>query len=487
MLFEELIPGCNIENDVVEFKGIIEEGSAPSGKNKEFGWLKTLVAFANSYGGSLYVGVENSSHKILALEHTVADKIALMVHRQIKNHIEPLISYKINAIPVPNTTPVRYVLEIAVKKSKSIPVVLHEDGLLGVFVRNFGSTVTVTPEQIRDMVLLSDNTPFDQTFTESEFNSSNFTILSETYKNKTESELTEKALISIGFMNTEKALSRGALLFADNCKDERTKITATQWPDVTKGSSVILASEEFTGNLIDSILFTVRFVQNHSVNGFVKEAEGRSDYVSYPARSITEGIVNAVAHRNYFIDGSQIEINLFKDRLEITSPGSLLGVRQLKKEKNIASIIPRRRNEVICAVLEKCRYMESKGSGFDKIQADYEGKGEKHKPFVSADESSFTLTLPNLTYASGVIDENSIPIIYTSQILTGKNDDKILSFCYVNEHSAKEIAEYLGIKPSSYFRKEVLEPLISQGLLLSNNEQRNALFIANKEKVFLGD
>jgi len=74
-----------------------------------------------------------------------------------------------------------------------------------------------------------------------------------------------------------------------------------------------------------------------------------------------EGIVNAIAHRNYFMNGSQIEINLFKDRLEITSPGALLGVKELQKEKNISSIIPRRRNEIICGVLEYCRYMESKG------------------------------------------------------------------------------------------------------------------------------
>ena len=58
---------------------------------------------------------------------------------------------------------------------------------------------------------------------------------------------------------------------------------------------------------------------------------------------------NAVAHRNYFISGSQIEINMFKDRLEITSPGALLGVREIEKETRISSIIPRRRNEVICS------------------------------------------------------------------------------------------------------------------------------------------
>lgn len=83
----------------------------------------------------------------------------------------------------------------------------------------------------------------------------------------------------------------------------------------------------------------ITFIQSHAVNGFRKTDEGRVDHYSYPARSITEGVVNAIAHRNYFIKEIQIEINMFKDRLEITTPRTLLIVHALKKEKNISSII----------------------------------------------------------------------------------------------------------------------------------------------------
>ena len=70
--------------------------------------------------------------------------------------------------------------------------------------------------------------------------------------------------------------------------------------------------------------------------------------------------MNAIGHRNYYMYGTQVEVNIFPDRLEITSPGALLGVRELYKEKNIASIILRRRNEIICNILEMCKYMEKK-------------------------------------------------------------------------------------------------------------------------------
>ena len=485
MTLEELIPQTNIENETTEFKGIIEEGKSETGKLKEIVWLKTLAAFANTEGGNLFVGVENSSHKILALDHETCDKIILMVHRQIKNRVEPVISYKITAIPVSETNPTRYILQISVQKNKILPVTVHEEGLLGIYIRNFGNTTLATSEQIRDMILLSDNNPFDQPLTEQIFNENDFTQLFKIYEEKTGERLTEKALISIGFMNKERFLSRGALLFLDKNNDEKTRVTATQWPELTKGSAVILASENFKGNLFEAIDFATNFIKNHSVNGFKKEANTRIDYFSYPARSVTEGIVNAIAHRNYFISGSQIEINIFKDRLEITSPGALLGVKMLKKEKNISSIIPRRRNEVISAVLEICRYMESKGSGFDKIEQDYAGKDDRFKPFISSDESSFTLVLPNLTFSHGIIDENTIPEVYTDSILEEKNGEKILAFCFKSRHSAKEIADYIGIKPSTYFRKEILGQLVQKKFLRMHESGRTTFYSTNLDKVFV--
>lgn len=232
----------------------------------------------------------------------------------------------------------------------------------------------------------------------------------------------------------------------------------------------------------------MKFYYTHftnSANGFKKEDTGRSDYISYPPRSVTEGIVNAIAHRNNFMSGSQIEVNMFKDRLEITSPGSLLGVRELKREKNIASIIPRRRNELICAVLEYCRYMESKGSGFDKIEQDYAGKGEAFRPFISSDSSSFTLVLPNLTFAAGVIDEDSEPKVHVQGVLDGKNDAEILSFCFRKARTAKEIADKLGIQASTYFRKQVLGKLVGQGYLPEDSSEGAAKNLSNPNKVFV--
>jgi predicted HTH transcriptional regulator len=356
--------------------------------------------------------------------------------------------------------------------------------MLGIYVRNYGRTDLATQEQIRDLVLMSDNTPYDSPFTDELYHKDDFSKLFSVALDRNVN-IEEKELISKMIISPDKRISRGALLFRDNCEDIRTKVVATQWPGVTKGGNVINASEEYVGNILEIIEKTIQFIKNHSVNGYKKEADSRIEFFSYPSRSVTEGIVNAIGHRNYYIQGSQIEVNIYKDRMEITSPGSLLGVRELHEEKNISNIIPRRRNDVICALLEMCRYMEKKGSGFDKIEADYSGYGEQYRPYVSANSHSFTLTLPDLAFSGVVSQSPESPEVYVEATLQGKNDLNILSYCYGNNRAVREIADYIGVTPSTYFRKNTITRLVDKGFLIEKKQGKVSRFQSNPEKVKL--
>ena len=74
--------------------------------------------------------------------------------------------------------------------------------------------------------------------------------------------------------------------------------------------------------------------------------------------------------------------------------------------------------------------MEEKDSGFDKIESDYSDLDDNHKPYVSCDDNSFTLTLPDMTYNAGVSsgDSNESTDVYVMGALPGKNDLSILAF-----------------------------------------------------------
>ena len=485
MRIEELYPEYGLEDKKTEYKGIIKEGRDDKGKSLEIGWLKTIVAFANTDGGRLLVGVEDNTHKIVALDKKTADKTILMIHRQIKERIEPEISYDVNGINVKLGEDTRYIIEVVVKKSRSPPVTLHEDGLLGIYVRNFGRTDIASSEQIKDLILLSDNVPFDTGITDVLYNEEKFKKLHVVAAER-KTKITEKELISKGAITEDKMVSKGMQLFSDDYDGLRTKVVATVWPGLTKGGSIVTASEEYTGNLLSVLEKTISFISAHSANGFKKMDTKTVPYVSFPARSVTEGVVNAIGHRNYYMYGTQVEVNIFPDRLEITSPGALLGVRELYKEKNIASIIPRRRNEVICNILEMCKYMEKKGSGFDFIEEDYAKSGEEFAPFITADANSFTLTLPDLTFEKGVIDITAeSPEVYVEEMLEGKKDLQILSYCYNNKRTVKEIASSIGVTPSTYFRSNVIDRLVSDGFLLEIKQASAKLYTSNMEKVKL--
>lgn len=481
MLLEEMLPGENLENSTTEFKGIIREGNG-----EEIKWLRTLAAFANTQGGRLFIGVEDRSHKVVALDHRTADQVSLMIHRQVRDKVDPALDYDMRAYPLPGSEPTRYILCVEVSQSKNLPVTVHANGMLGIYIRRFGRTETASSEQLRELVLQSDNVPFDRPFTPHRYEKGDFTRLLSLHKERTGEDLESKELISMGFMSADGRLSKGALLFADDCADERTRMTLTHWPGDTKGSDTVLASQDYVGDLLGGIEIAQEFVSAHSANGFRKTERSRDEYIAYPPRSVTEGIVNAVGHRNYFISGSQIEVNVFKDRLEITSPGSLLGVRQLKREHDIASIVPRRRNEVVCDVLTSCKLMEEKGSGFDKIEEDYAGRGRSHAPFVSSDSTSFTLTLPDLTYEMGVIgDGNECPEVATRGIVSVRGGLEVLSYCYRQDRTAAQIAGHLGLTPSTYFRRTVLDALVEQGYLIKREGGRAAVYTANLTTVFL--
>lgn len=490
MILEELIPNKNIEDYEVEFKGILQEGVNPKKPEErlEISWLKEIVAFANTRGGKLFVGVENKSHELLALDHECVDRITLMIQRLVSRHIEPPIRYQISAIAVPETKPTRYILQIDVEKSKCPPISLHFGGVSVIYVRHFGKTSPATGEEIRDLVMNSESVSFDDRLTEEIYKPEDFSFLHHYYKEHNEqNQLTDKALISIGFMSPDHLLSRGALLFKDTCDDSRTLISCTQFLGFSKGDDTYYFTDEYQGNLLKEYEYIMAFIRNRTANGFVKQGTTRLPLISYPERSLTEGIINALGHRNYFIQGGQIEINLFKDRLEIVSPGSLIGSRWLNKEKDLAAIPPLRRNNVICGVFALCKLMEEKGSGFDKIVTEYAPYGDSYAPYASSNSQSFSLTLPDLSRQEGLSEQNDLPRIHTVLPLEGKHDCFILSYCYNQEKSAMEIAEALHIKPSSYFRKEVLDRLVKSGYLISRPAGKITLFHSNPTKVLLGD
>lgn len=156
---------------------------------------------------------------------------------------------------------------------------------------------------------------------------------------------------------------------------------------------------------------------------------------------------------------------MFADRLSITSPGSLDNGISLEKTRNFLSLASRRRNQVISETFVLCKAMEAKGTGIEKIEENYRGSDEGHKPFIHCRDNQFSIALPDLTNPSGVDLSSDDLIVYGERANQNRFSLPIMSFCFGKERTSKEISDRLGASDSTYFRQSVLETPVKQGFL----------------------
>ncbi len=136
------------------------------------------------------------------------------------------------------------------------------------------------------------------------------------------------------------------------------------------------------------------------VEGFV-----RRDVPEYPEFAYREAIVNAVAHRDYALEGSFIQIRLFADRLEVQSPGGLGGnltVDNLVYEQYT-------RNPHIVRLLEDFGYVERRGLGVDQMIRAMTTAGLP-PPVFEDKGSSFWVTLRNAPPGPPLPDLSHLPL-----------------------------------------------------------------------------
>ena len=181
-----------------------------------------------------------------------------------------------------------------------------------------------------------------------------------------------------------------------------SRMFCTRWNGLEKGSIFddALDDKEYEGNLIYLLKSGSEFIRNNSKVRFVKEAQYRVDKPDYAERAVTEALVNALIHRDYIVLGSEIHIDMFDDRVEITSPGGMFGGGSIQ-EYDIYSIRSMRRNPVIADLFHRMKYMERRGSGLRKIVSETEklpGYTAAYKPEFSSTATDFRVILKNVNY-----------------------------------------------------------------------------------------
>ncbi len=447
------------------------------------GWLKTVSGFANAEGGFLYIGVEDKTNKLIGFDRKEVDNERNYFNNQVNQHIVPVPPMKISFIPYENNGRQLFVIKIEIMESSLKPVFLKYKGLLGIYMRREGFTNGATVEEVIDMATKSKQLQYDMLVSDVDYNRGDFGKLLKVYSDNNDGKtLTDKVLEACHFFNDDRKLRNGALFFRDDYNGDKTLVKCSIFTGFTRGGDRILSASEFRGNILDSIAFMIDFVRLRMNHSIIKKDFGHDEIDAYPERALTEGIINAVAHRDYYIDGAQIQVDMFRDRLEISSPGNLYLVGKVVKTYDLSSFVSKRRNTVISDILVKCRMMEAEGTGFEKIAEAYKNVDGRHKPFISAASDHFKLVLPDLTYDDGIETISMLPEIEFAAIdLDTRYAAEILTLCAYGAKNASEIADYIGVKPSSYFRKNILGPLVEKGYLNELVQSKPVLYKTNPD------
>ena len=330
-------------------------------KQNTISWLKTVDAFANTKGGVFFIGVEDKSYKLIGFEQNEIDKEKLFFYNTLKEHFDVISEIKTELIEYQIKDKSRYILKINVFESETKPVILMYQGLPCIYKRRDGYTSPCGVEELISMTISNKTVKFDSAITDIKFDINDFNKLSKFFNEHTNMELTEKLLSSINFFNKDKFLTRGALLFKDDYTGEDTSIVCSIYEGFTRGDDRIISSNRFKGNLIDDLEFMLNFIKINTNHGFIKKDTYRIDIDAYPIRSVFESLINALAHRDYFIKGSDIFVDLFKNRLVISSPGSIFKDNESKTTYQLDKLISSRRNELISNVFVLCKVIKLKG------------------------------------------------------------------------------------------------------------------------------
>lgn len=392
----------NGENSGVEFK---RDDVHPQSMAKE------IASLANLEGGCIFLGIEDDGSVTGVLRPNIEEWVMNICQDNVQPSITPYFEIvrwegdkKIGVITIPHDSPDK-------------PYKARQGNRWVTFVRSGSTAREATREQEQRLYQSSGVIRYDiKPVSGSSLPDLDLRRLTNYFKEirgqdcpePEESEAWETLLINTEIMveSRGKAIPTvgGMLLFGKNPNRflPQAGITAVAYPGTEKDYSakertvirgpVVALSDQRNNILEDGIIGqTLNFIRrNISVQAYIDESGRRIERWDYPIEAYREAIVNAVAHRDYTITGTDIEVSIYSDRLEVISPGRLPNTVTIERMKAGCRAT---RNELIKEVLRDYHHIEATGLGVPRKIIVGMLKHNGTEPDLIEEEYSFTLRL----------------------------------------------------------------------------------------------
>ena len=437
---------------VTNIKDIIGEATEYDKKRaleekKPKSWCKSVSAFANTFGGALIFGISDDDQVVGLEDHKGdADKIS----ETIKTRLDPIPEFKLR---FHKTEDGKVLVILDVYKGDETPYYYSGDGVLEAYVRVGNESVKATAIELKRLVLRGKNTTYDSQNSTYKVEDYAFSKLKEKYKKWTGNSFDDKDLISFGLVNEQGELTNAGALLADESPIFCSRLFCTRWNGLNKSGGALdaLDDAEHSGSVISLIENGEAFIKRNCKMKWRKTANSREEMPEYVERSYHEALVNALAHRDYLVNGSEVHIDIYDDRMEIYSPGGMPDGSMIQ-DRDPLTVPSTRRNPVLADIFNRLGYMERKGSGFGKIISGYEFQinySENKRPSFRSDRYQFTVVMPNLNYDV----PQYVPQYVPQDVPQDKLDVQIIDLIHKdNKISTEKIAIALGVSSKTIKR-----------------------------------
>ena len=330
-------------------------------------YMKTIVAFANTQGGKLVVGVDDKTHEIVGVENEILFQLMDGIANAVSDSCMPQIITDIE----PQTVDEKTVIIVSVEAGKNRPYYLKSKGKEnGTYIRVAGTSRQAFPEKIRELEMEGARISWDELscvgYPVSKEATEKLCSDIESFREKagmTERSVKKEQLINWKILKQSEgqllATNAYALLTSDYFPFSKTQCAVFKGID----RAVFLDKREFTGPIYTQIEETVDFVLRNIRLGATIDGLVRKEKYELPPEAIREMIINAHCHRN-LLDESCIQVAVYDDRLEVTSPGGLYNGLTYEEVMNGHSKI---RNKAIANIFSQMGLVEAWGSGIKRI------------------------------------------------------------------------------------------------------------------------
>ena len=411
---------------------------------------KEIVAFANTKGGKIYVGIDDYG-KVVGLKNVKEDMESLsgMIREGIKSDLTlytSIISKKVEN---------KEIIELNVMEAPNKPYYLSDKGIKtsGVYLRYGNTSATASEEVIKKMLIESQVDSFETAISKNQ--NLHFLSLVEIF-NKNKIELDENKFKTLNIINLDDDYTNLGLLLSDECP---YSIKCAIYNG--KNKIEFKDRKEFTGSILKQVNDVFQYLELYNkTKGKIIGLE-RIDRKDYPEYALREALLNAVIHRNYNYTGS-ILISLYDDHFEITSLGGLV------KGLNIDDLylgVSESRNPNLANIFYRLKYVESFGTGIGRIIESY--SDFEKKPLLIDTDNAFMVTLYNMNYTEN--KEKTLPSNLSQE-------EKIVEYLKLNNKINRIIVESL-LDISSTRAKTILKNMCNNKIIIAIGTGKNTMYM----------